>query len=189
MPNRFYPPVCPPKTALTFPLLSLWLVLAISPLARNGLQFVNIRPSENKMPFPPFGKHEELEADWFRVGWARVGWTPSELDNAIWSDPRPTREPDPDFLTVALEGLNTVQETQLSSDKSSHEVEALFWLNFSRHEPFILVKVPDSPLFYSLLAGHQYLEGLSGGVDADDVVLAGRARAPGDDGSSRWSCR
>lgn len=158
------------QQALTFPPLSLWLVFAISPSAHIVLQSVNIRRPEHDLPLPPFGKHEELEADW-----SRLGWTPSKLDNAIWSYSRPTREHDPDLFIVALKRLNKVQESQLSSNKTSHEVEALLWLNFGGHEPFIFVPVSDCSLFCSLLGGHQYPEGLSRGADADEAVLAAGA--------------
>lgn len=88
---------------------------------------------------------------------------------------------------VILMGLHEVQETQLTSTESSHEVEGLFWLNLGDHRLFVPVTVFDVSLYHPLLGGHDYPEGLSR-VDADEVVLAADAWASRSDWSLRWPC-
>lgn len=84
-------------------------------------------------------------------------------------------------------GLDKVQEPQLTSTDSSHEVEGLFWLNFGERRYFITVLISDVSLFYTLLGGRHYPEGLSR-IDADEIVIAMDAWASSSHRDLRWPC-
>lgn len=132
-------------------LLSLRLDPAISPSLGIMLLFCDILLSKDNFPFPPTGKHEELEADR-----SRLAWIPSELDSSLWSYSLSTRKHDPRFFIIILMGLDQTQESQLTSTDSSHEVEGLLWLDLGDHGYFIPGLVSDMSLFYPLLGGRHY---------------------------------